>query len=205
MTFLAMLYLTRCLPDFFLRTVIWIRAKGHNPLRTVGIEHMPTNGPVLLLANADVYPAALDLVAAVDRFPHMMFVEPPGFKRTWLLWCARHMGWISIPPNSSAPEWSRARQTGTETLRKGGMVALTVNQPSCAAEISRLIDAWRLAVPSAVVLPVDCTSGTAATRRSPAAKGPYPRVIIGSGLPPQTSLDGILAAIDLLPAASEDE
>jgi hypothetical protein len=186
-------------------TAIWVRAKGHNPLRTVGIEHMPTDGPVLLLANADIFPAALDLVAAVDRFPHMMFVEPPGFKRTWLLWCARHMGWISIPQVASAPEWSRALQTGTDTLQKGGMVALTVNQPGCKAEITRLIDGWRAAAPNVVVLPVDCTSGATAVGHTPTAAGPYPRVIIGSSLAPQTSLDGVLAAIDRLPTVSEDE
>jgi len=206
MTFGAMMYLTNTkrLPDFYLRTAIWLRAKGHNPLRTLGIEHMPTNGPVLLLANADILPAALDLVAAVDRFPHMMFVEPPEFKRTWLLWCARHMGWISIPPFATAPEWNRALQTGTEALRKGGMVALTVNQPACAAEIARLIDAWRSAEPNAVVLPVDCTSGTTATGRSSTLASPYPRVIIGASLAPSTSLDGVLAAIDRLPAMPDD-
>jgi len=205
MTFAAMMYLTKRLPDFYLRTAIWVRARGHNPLRTVGIEHMPTDGPVLLLANADVFPAALDLVASVDRFPHMMFVEPPGFRRTCLLWCARHMGWISIPSTSGAPEWSRALQTGTDTLRNGGMVALTVNQPGCAAEISRLIDAWRTAAPNAVVLPVDCTKGATAVGHSPTAAGPYPRVIIGASLAAQTSLDGVLAAIDRLPTLPEDE
>jgi acyl-[acyl-carrier-protein]-phospholipid O-acyltransferase/long-chain-fatty-acid--[acyl-carrier-protein] ligase len=204
MTFAAMMYLTKRLPDFYLRTAIWVRAKGHNPLRTVGIENMPTDGPVLLLANADVFPAALDLVAAVDRFPHMMFVEPPGFKRTWLLWCARHMGWISIPPNSSAPEWNRALQTGAETLRRGGMVALTVNQPACAAEVAHLIDAWRAAAPNAVVLPVDCTSGATALRHATTAAGPYPRVIIGASLAPGTSFEGVLAAIDRLPTMAED-
>jgi acyl-[acyl-carrier-protein]-phospholipid O-acyltransferase/long-chain-fatty-acid--[acyl-carrier-protein] ligase len=205
MTFASMMYLTKRLPDFYLRTAIWVRAKGHNPLRTLGIENMPTDGPVILLANADVFPAALDLVAAVDRFPHMMFVEPPGFKRTWLLWCARHMGWISIPPIAGALEWNRALQTGSETLRKGGMVALTVNSPACAAEITRLIDGWRSAAPDAVVLPVDCTSGTAATQRSTTAAGPYPRVIIGISLGPQSSLDDVLVAIDRLPGMNEDE
>lgn len=205
MTFAAMMYLTKRLPDFYLRTAIWIRAKGHNPLRTLGIEHMPTDGPVLLLANADVFPAALDLVAAVDRFPHMMFVEPLGFKRTLLLWCARHMGWVSIPSDSGAPEWGRALQTGTETLRKGGMVALTVNQPACSTEIVRLIDAWRSAAPNTVVLPVDCTSGTTAVGHTQAAVGPYPRVIIGASLQPQTPLDAVLAAIDRLPTLVEDE
>jgi acyl-[acyl-carrier-protein]-phospholipid O-acyltransferase/long-chain-fatty-acid--[acyl-carrier-protein] ligase len=207
MTSLAMLVLStkKGLPDFYLRTVLWVRAKGHNPLRTVGIENMPTEGPVILLANADVLPAALDLVAAVDRFPHMMFVEPPGFKRTWLLWCARQTGWISVPPISGAPEWDRALQTGTETLRQGDMVALTVNQPTCTAEIARLIDAWRSAEPGAVVLPVDCTSGTPATGGAAPAPGSYPRVIIGPRLAPETSLDGVLAAIDRLPTLSEDD
>jgi len=204
MTFAAMMYLTKRLPDFYLRTAIWMRAKGHNPLRTLGIEHMPTDGPVLLLANADNFPAALDLVAAVDRFPHMMFVEPPGFKRSLLSRLARHMGWFSIPPNSDAAKWNRAEQKGTETLRTGGMVALTVNQPGCAVEIARLIDAWRTAAPKTTVLPVDCTSGTTAVGHSPAAIGPYPRVIIGDSLAPQTSLEDVLAAIDRLPAMGED-
>jgi acyl-[acyl-carrier-protein]-phospholipid O-acyltransferase/long-chain-fatty-acid--[acyl-carrier-protein] ligase len=204
MTFAAMMYLTTRLPDFYLRTAIWMRAKGHNPLRTEGIENMPTDGPVVLLANTDVFPAALDLVAAVDRFPHMLFVEPPGFKPTWLLWCARHMGWLSIPPIAGAGEWIRAMHTGAETLRKGGMVALTVNQPVCAAETSRLIDAWRSAEPDVVVLPVNCTSGTCATGRPPPAEGSYPRVIIGPALARDIALDQVLIAIDRLGTAPED-
>ena len=209
MTFASMMYLTRRLPDFYLRTAIWVRAKGHNPLRTMGIENMPTDGPVILLANADILPAALDLVAAVDRFPHMMFVEPPGFKRTWLLRCARHLGWISIPANSAPPKWDRARQTGVGTLKKGGMVALTVNRPACSAEIVDLISAWRSAVPHAIVLPVYCTSGGSTPQmpdavRTPAAASPYPRVVIGSSLPAGTSLEDVLATIDRLQNTSDE-
>src|SRR5262249_16996100 len=57
MTFTALVALTRRLPDFYLRTAIWVRDWGHNTLRTIGIERMPTDGPVLLLTNSSKFSA----------------------------------------------------------------------------------------------------------------------------------------------------
>jgi len=199
MTLGALIVLVSRLPDFYLRTAIWVRARGHNPLRTIGIEHMPTNGPVLLLTNADLFPAALDLVAAVDRYPRVIFVESNGAQRTWLQRWAQHAGMISLTPIAGSPDWGHARQIGTETLQQGKMVGLTVNQPACAADIAGLIDAWRTAAPLATVLPVFCTSASGPHGRNPPGAGTSdPLVIIGPPIAPQATLPAVLAAIDSL-------
>ncbi|MBI3865686.1 MAG: MFS transporter [Planctomycetia bacterium] len=187
---------------FYLRTGIWIRARGHNALRTIGIENMPTDGPVVLLANCHVFPAALDLVAAVDRYVRLVFVEERGAVRSRLQKWAQHAGMIAVPALPEAPEWARAEDEGEAALRKGEMVALTINQAGCAAAISRVVAAWQSAVAGVVVLPVCCTS---ALRDQPFAPHDYPRVIIGPPLPPGTSLESALAAIDRLTAASASE
>lgn len=194
MTFGSLMFLVYRLPDFYLRTGIWLRARGHNPLRTVGIEHMPTDGPVLLLANCRVFPAALDLVAAVDRYVRLVYVEELGAAHSRLQKWAEHAGMISVPARADAPDWTRAQVAGEAALREGKMVALTVNQPDCASAAAGVIAAWRGAVPSVVVLPVHCTAASP-ERQSPGAD---PRVIIGEPLPPGTPLEVVLAAVDRL-------
>jgi len=197
----ALYYLFLRLRDFFLRMGIWIRSGGHNPLRTIGIEHMPVEGPVILLANSNLFRAALDLVAAVDRYLHVVLVETKGARHAWLQGWAEHAGMIAVPTNVKAPEWSKALETGVKTLKVGGMVALTVNQPECAAESARLIDAWRSSRPDAVVLPVYCTSAAGANASAGVGAKPYPRVIIGEPLPPHVDLATVLSAIECLASA----
>ncbi|MGE5194161.1 MAG: hypothetical protein ACM3U2_16820, partial [Deltaproteobacteria bacterium] len=205
MTFGALMVLTRRLPDFYLRTAIWIRACGHNTLRTIGIEHMPTDGPVLLLTNCSIFHAVLDLIAGVDRSPRVVLVEQSPPERSWLRRLARHSRLISVPAVPGAAEWNGALQSGIRTLQKGEMVALTVNQADCAADISRLIDAWRAAAPGAVVLPVCCTAAMPSPAESPGSALRYPRVIFGQPLPPQDPLVSIVTAIERLATAADDQ
>src|SRR5262249_17004450 len=203
MTFAALMALTRRLPDFYLRTAIWVRALGHNTLRTIGIEHMPTDGPVLLLTNCSRFSAVLDLVAAVDRYPHIVLAEKGEPERSWLRKLARRSELVSLPAVAGAAEWNRALESGLKTLQKGEMVALNVNEPECSADTMRLVDTWRTAVPQAVVLPVCCTAATNDASRRGDASPPYPRVIFGHALPPQASLPSTVAAIDGLPSSAD--
>jgi MFS family permease len=205
MTFIALVALTRRLPDFYLRAAIWMRAWGHNTLRTIGIEHMPTDGPVVLLTNGNVFPAVLDLVAGVDRYPHIVLVESGTPERSWLRKFASRSELVSVPAAPGAADWNRALQSGMKTLQKGEMVALNVNQTACAADITRLIEAWRAAVPAAVVLPVCCTAALPVTEKTSAVTPPYPRVIFGEPLAPQASLTSIVTAIDVLATTADDE
>jgi len=200
----ALMVLTRRLPDFYLRTAIWMRAWGHNSLRTIGIEHMPTDGPVLLLTNCNVFPAVLDLMAGVDRYPRVVLVEKDRPENSWLRGLARRAKLIAVPAIPGAAEWNRALESGSKTLRKGEMVALNVNQPDCAAEIARLIENWRVAAPAAVVLPV-CSTAALTRKIDPAVLPPYPRVIFGQPLAAEVPLASILTAIDELVTAPDDE
>jgi acyl-[acyl-carrier-protein]-phospholipid O-acyltransferase/long-chain-fatty-acid--[acyl-carrier-protein] ligase len=204
LTLVAIVLLRRMLPDFFLRTAIWIHAWGHNTLRTIGIESMPTGGPVVLLTNCDVFHAALDLIAGVDRYPRVVLVERPEVERSWLRLFARRAGLISIPANHASRDWDEALQAGRQALAAGEMAALTVNVPECASQIARLIDAWRAACPNAVMLPVFCTSSGPVSGPGAAAQLPYPRVIFGDVLPPQTTLQQALAAIERLASTTAD-
>jgi acyl-[acyl-carrier-protein]-phospholipid O-acyltransferase/long-chain-fatty-acid--[acyl-carrier-protein] ligase len=197
----SLLFLVYRLPDFYLRSGIWLRARGHNPLRTIGIEHMPTDGPVLLLANCRVFPAALDLVAAVDRYVRLVYVSNPHAVRNRLQKWAEHAGMITVPANADAPGWKLAESEGVAALRAGKMVAVTVNQTDCAAAISSLIAAWRGANSNVVVLPVYCTSAEAVNRPPEF----YPRVIFGNPLPVEMPLAEVLKAIDRLADSPEDE
>jgi acyl-[acyl-carrier-protein]-phospholipid O-acyltransferase/long-chain-fatty-acid--[acyl-carrier-protein] ligase len=205
LTGVAFVALTRLLPDFYLRTAIWLRAWGHNTLRTIGIEHMPTDGPVILLTNCNVFPAVLDLIAAVDRFPHVVLVEQGQVERSWLRKLAARSELIFVPAVPGAARWSRALQSGVRMLQNGEMVALTVNQPECATDIARLIDAWRATVPEAVVLPVCSTVAVSHAGQARVASCPYPRVIFGAPLPAQTPLVSAVTAIEQLALTAENE
>jgi acyl-[acyl-carrier-protein]-phospholipid O-acyltransferase/long-chain-fatty-acid--[acyl-carrier-protein] ligase len=204
LTFGALILLRARLPDFYLRTAIWIRVCGHNRLRTIGIEHMPTDGPVLMLTNCNVFPAVLDLIAGIDRYSHVVLVETVR-ENSWLRWLAGWSNLQSVPAVPGSTEWNRAMESGTETLRKGEMVAINVNQPECGTDIARLIGTWCAAVPSAVVLPVCCTAAVTSAGRDRTVVPTYPRVIFGQHLSPQTPLASIVTAIDELVTASEDE
>lgn len=200
---LAIVLLRLRLHDFFLRAAIWIQAGGHNSLRTFGIEHMPIDGPVVLLTNCNVFRAALDLIAAVDRAPRVVLVEEPRRQGSWLRNLAQRSELVTVPAMPGAAEWQNALAVGIETLRDQEMVALTVNQPTCAADVTRLIKAWRAAAPEAVVLPVFCTAAADAPQ-VPAGPLAYPRVVFGRPIAPQATLAETLAAIEAL-ASSTDE
>jgi len=198
----ALYLLSRRLPDIYLRSAIWLHAWGHNSLRTIGIEHMPTDGPVLLVTNCNVFRAALDLVAGVDRFPRIVLVENKEAKRSWLRRRARRSGLISVPAVPGDAKWAQALQTGNETLRNGEMVALTVNQSDCVQDIARLIDAWRTATPTVVIVPVYCTAAAKIPAGAVPGPPPYPRVIFGPPLPTRAPLAEMLTAIDKLASSA---
>jgi hypothetical protein len=181
-----------------------MRARGHNTLRTIGIEHMPTDGPVVLLTNGDAFAPVLDLIAAVDRFPHVVLVEQGQVQHSWLRKLAARSELMFVPATRGAPEWERALQSGIRMLKNGEMTALNVNPPDCTADIARLVEGWRVAVPSAVVLPVCCTSALPPRVQSAAALPPYPRVIFGPPLPPQAPLASVVTAIEQLATAADD-
>ncbi|HTI50666.1 MAG TPA: MFS transporter, partial [Planctomycetaceae bacterium] len=201
----ALWVLVQRLPDFFLRTAIWIRAWGHNTLRTVAVENMPLDGPVILVNNCDSFRSALDLIAAVDRFPHVILAEDQSRSgsASRLRRLAERTGMVSLGPAAGRPDWDRALEVGMETLRRGEMVALSIELPADLHEVLRLVTQWRKTVPTAVI-PVYCSS---AGPPSDAAERPgrvSPRVVFGTPLAATEDLDTARAAIAHLATVAED-
>ena len=199
MSVISLIYLVSRLPDFYFRTGIWIHLRGHNRLRTSGIHHMPTEGPVLLLANCRSFSAALDLVAAVDRYVRLIFIADRGATRPWLQKWAEHAGMLAT--NSETADWPRLVEEGKKTLQSGNMLAVTVNQPECADAVWKLIGDCRAVNPQMVVLPVYC-SADEPTQQS---VGSHPRVVFGEPLDHLLTLDELLPLIRRLADVSESE
>lgn len=179
LTALAMLALILKLPDFILRSAIWVRKWGHNRLETVRLENMPIDGPVLLLTNCDSFPAALDLMAAVDRYARVILVEDPERSRgsSHLRRLAKRAGLVTVNGKPNDPTWDKALQAGLDSLSRSDMVALTISDGD-DRQTSRLIDRWREASPGTVVLPVFCSSAGGDN----ALAGRPPTVIFGAPL-----------------------
>jgi MFS family permease len=194
MTLAATWVLMRRMPDFLLRTLVWLRSGGRNTLRTIGLEHMPLDGPVLLATNCRDFDAALNLIAALDRYSHIILFDGAGTGKPHpvLHSLARRAGMISLSPATmSADDWDRVLNTGSDFLRRSDMVTISVGDDSAGEQIATLVGQWSRQ--SAAVLPVCCT--TADTEGRTMSR---PQVIIGSALPPQASLETIRAAIEHL-------
>jgi len=69
----------------------------------------------------------------------------------------------------------------------------------------RLIEAWRAAVPEAIVLPLCATAALSRVAFPPESSPRYPRVIFGAPLPPQIPITAIVAAIEELAAVTGSE
>jgi acyl-[acyl-carrier-protein]-phospholipid O-acyltransferase/long-chain-fatty-acid--[acyl-carrier-protein] ligase len=192
----ALWILVRRLPDFFLRTAIWIRAFGHNRLRAIAIENMPLDGPVVLVNNCNTFCSALDLIAAVDRFPHVILAEDTAGGRTEsrLRHLAERTGMVTVGAAASRPDWDRLLESGTDALRRGEMVALSIEPPADFREVARLVAHWREAV-TPVIVPVYCSSAALSDPADVQTRRGAPRVIFGTPLSPADPLEAARAAI----------
>jgi acyl-[acyl-carrier-protein]-phospholipid O-acyltransferase/long-chain-fatty-acid--[acyl-carrier-protein] ligase len=192
----ALVILVRRLPDFFLRTAIWIRALGHNRLRAIAIENMPLDGPVVLVNNCNTFCSALDLIAAVDRFPHVILAEDrsAGRLESRLRRLAERTGMLTVGPAAARADWDRLLETGLESLRRGEMVALSIDPPADFREVTRLVAQWRDAV-MPVIVPVYCSSAGISTGADAKSGRTPPRVIFGTPLAAGDPLETARAAI----------
>jgi acyl-[acyl-carrier-protein]-phospholipid O-acyltransferase/long-chain-fatty-acid--[acyl-carrier-protein] ligase len=193
----AVALLLRRLPDFLLRSAIWLRSGGINRLRVGGLEHMPLDGPVVLVTNCGNFAAALDLVAAVDRYPTVMLIESPAKRRgsAVLRALARRAGmrFFEVPSLDSQEESIRA--LGRQTLACGGMVAINVDGQFMSCErLDAVLGTWR-ELPGTVVLPVRWSA--AHKRGDPGGKHPA-GIHFGDPLDGAVDGRGAIAAIEAL-------
>jgi MFS family permease len=151
MTLAILLLLCRELPDFFVRSLLWLRALGRCKLHVVGLHHIPTDEPVILTTNCDRFADCLHVVAATDRYTRFLIPDGAGDGVGGLLSVlARRTSRIPLSEDPTAAVTEAGR-----TLRAGNVVGLAADAgtilPQLLAEVPALVVPVRyVAVPDGV-------------------------------------------------------
>jgi len=165
MTMGILIALRRKLPDFFVRTVFWYQSLGKYRLKVVGMQHLPTEGPVVLATNARDLKGCLQLISATDRTTKVVLIEDPAALQngSLLLWMARNTNLILIRPDHNATE---ARAIAMKTLDDGHLLAVSIHNEKHANDIATLLGELQRKT-GAPILPVYCGSLDADVSTSP--------------------------------------
>ncbi|MCY2967102.1 MAG: MFS transporter [Planctomycetota bacterium] len=178
-TIAALILLVRKLPDFVLRSMIWLREWCHNRLRAVALDRLPLDGPVVLLTNCSNFQSVLDLTAALDRHAHVILAASPsqweGMPLMRRLAIGSGTTLLSLP--AQGDDWARATAIGERVLQEGGMIAVNLGDGSDDADRRAMLEALRKST-NAVWLPVFSTAGTVSNE----ANKKHPRIVFGEAI-----------------------
>ncbi|HLJ96334.1 MAG TPA: MFS transporter [Gemmataceae bacterium] len=198
MTLGILILLCRLLPDFFVRSLLWLRAQGRSRLKVIGLQNLPIEGPVLLATNCDRFKDCMQVVTATDRFTRfILFEDPTDREPTPLLrYLARRTGLVALRMDMVQPDdWDKALIKAARALDEGKLVAVTADGKEAQAEKEEFLDKLRARNP-VPVLPVYC--GTLEVE--PEVNGrvfalKHVRVVIGQAVPATATAADIRRAI----------
>ncbi|HEV3262206.1 MAG TPA: MFS transporter [Gemmataceae bacterium] len=193
--------LCRQLPDFFVRSLLWLDSHGRYRLRVIGINNLPSDGPVILATNCDRFESCMQVTAATDRFTLFILLESPAEpaqpQRPLLRFLARRTGLVPLRARAvTAQDREQALARAATTLQAGNLLGLTVDGGWPAAEADRFLDDLRGRQP-AVLLPVYCGAVVSDPAASQVRRV---RVVIGQPLRPQTTAEDVRQTIRALGA-----
>ncbi len=182
MTLGILFLLRRQLPDFFVRTLFWLRSVGKFQLKAVGMQNLPTSGPVLLATNCDGLENSLQLVSVTDRATMVVLVEPPAWGGgPWLRHLAQRSSLVIIDGPGSAAAWQAAGNRARAALGRGDMLAVGVDGMTPPELESFLRDLRQQT--GAPLIPVFCGP------LDPGASRPRIRVVFGEDAVRDATLD----------------
>ncbi|MBI1831197.1 MAG: MFS transporter [Planctomycetes bacterium] len=175
------------LPDFFVRSLFWFRSLGQFRLKAVGMQHLPTEGPVLLATNCHDLMSCLQLVSATDRTTKVILVEDgeaipdDGLLRALAL----RANLIVIRPNGDGTIcWADAEKEALGTLQAGHLLAISIDGGATGDGLATLAQHLQKET-GAPLLPVFCGSIDDAD----GDLTPRVRVVFGEVAPEGASLD----------------
>jgi 1-acyl-sn-glycerol-3-phosphate acyltransferase len=118
------IYLYTLVPEFLLRFLAWLLVHFMYRLRVRGLEHLPEEGPALLVCNHVSYVDAI-VIAAACRRPVRFIMDAGIFRIPVLRTIFRGMKAVPIAPRSAAPEvYERAFRTVEQELAAGQLVCI---------------------------------------------------------------------------------
>jgi MFS family permease len=182
MTVGILILLRAKLPDFFVRTLFWLKSLGRFQLKAVGMQHLPATGPVLLATNCDTLERSLQLVSVTDRFTTVILPSLPGGDGSPLLRrLALLRNLVVISTTHAEQSWQEACGRALTVLERGDMVAVGINGQAIPPEMERAVRELSQQF-SAPLLPVYCGP------LDPAAGARRVRVVFGAAADPAASL-----------------
>jgi len=117
-------YIYRLVPEFLLRFLAWLLVHFIYRLKTRGTEHIPTQGPALLICNHVGFADALVISAGCPR-PVRFIMEASIFRIPVLSAIFRGMKAIPVAPaKEDAEVYERAFQIVANELRDGQLVCI---------------------------------------------------------------------------------
>src|SRR5262249_1771112 len=119
MTVGILLLLWRQLPDFFIRTVLWLRSRGRYQVRVVGMHNLPTDKAVIMATNCHRLERCMQVFAATDRPTRFIVLEKNGTEQpSWLLRClAQGSGAVVLHSPVKQEAWVDALEKALLALR----------------------------------------------------------------------------------------
>ena len=154
MTLGILFLLCRKLPDFFVRSLFWYQSLGKFRLKAVGMQHLPTEGPVILATNCTDMTSCLQLVSATDRTTKVVLIETAAALRDGIVLrkLALRENLILIRPNENA---ELARREALATLKHGHLLAVSIANEEHSSDLELLLRELQQEA-RAPLLPVYC-------------------------------------------------
>ena len=187
MTLGILVLLCRQLPDFFVRSLLWLRSFGRYHVRVYGIQHLPDEGAAILATNCRSFQDSMHVLAATDRKLRFLLIEDRYEPGTPLLrFLAKQTSMMVMEAGKISPkEKDLSLIAGAQALERQQLVALSTD----GKEFEDLL-AGMQKNGSVPVVPVYCGR----TDAQPGAKGKI-RVIVGEPLKAGATPGDIRAAL----------
>lgn len=118
------IYIYKLVPEFLLRFIAWLLVKAAYRLRSEGLQHIPEEGPALLVANHVSFVDTVILMGAVRR-PIRFVIDRRFFDKPLIGFMLRHGGAIPMASVKEDPaRMDEAFASVSQVLKNGELVAI---------------------------------------------------------------------------------
>jgi MFS family permease len=184
LTAVMMFILGQQLPDFFTRTLLWLRSLRRYRLHVVGLNNLPSDGPVILATNCETSERCMQVLTATDRFIRFILPEtaPERHLGPILRYLTRRTHLAQLKPGKVTGEvLERTLADAVAVLERGEMIGLPANGSGALFDVDAFLGRLRARFPRALVMPVYCGAENGAVpARRPGRQDVY--VVLGRTL-----------------------
>jgi MFS family permease len=184
------------LPDFFVRTMLWLKSLGKFRITVVGVNNLPGDGSLILATNCETAEQCLEVLSGTDRYTRFLYVDRNGAAPLprWLKYAVKRTRLAQLDQESVlSPEgWDFLAGNAVDFLRSGAILGIQGVTAAVEPAVERFLCEVHKKQP-AILLPVYCGSPGQGSKYAHLV-----RIVIGKPLPPLSPVKVIRAEIDSL-------